>query len=53
MIKLLPVNNSEPAKTTKLKAPPKEIPIMILVAADPAAVSNPPIVKISIIAIPT
>ena len=51
--KLLPVNNSDPAITTKLKAPPKAIPITILVAGEPADDNNPPIVNISIIAIPT
>ena len=51
--KLFPVNNSDPAKITRLKATPNDNPITIFVAGELAELSNPPIVKINIIPNPT
>ncbi|MPN62338.1 hypothetical protein SDC9_210085 [bioreactor metagenome] len=53
MTMLFPVNNSDPAIITRLNAIPNEAPIKTLVAGEFAALKIPPIVKISIIPIPT
>src|SRR5262249_48416241 len=51
--RLLPVNNSEPAKTTMVSAPPKQTPIANRTTPGEPVDNVPPMVKISTIAAPT
>src|SRR3954471_5697598 len=51
--KLLPVKSSEPAKTTKVSAPPKQTPMTSRTTAGMSFDSVPPTVKISTMQIPT
>src|SRR5438874_1649516 len=51
--RLLPVTNSEPAKITIVRAPPKQTPITTRSVPGAAFAISPPIVKIRTIAAPT
>ena len=51
--RLLPVNNSDPAKMTMVSAPPKQTPMTGFTSAGKSFDSAPPMVKISTIAAPT
>jgi hypothetical protein len=48
-MRLLPVNNSDPAKITSVKAIPNDTPITSLTTGDPAAANGPPTLKINAI----
>jgi len=50
---LLPVNSSEPAKMTSVRATPNEAPITAFTAPDPAAWSGAPMQKIRTMPRPT
>src|SRR5206468_12262357 len=47
------VNNSEPAKMTRVSAIPKEAPITVFVAADPLACKGAPMAKMRTMPRPT
>ena len=51
--RLLPVNSSEPAKMTMVRAPPKQMPMVIFTSPGESLESVPPMVKMSTIAAPT
>src|SRR5262249_35570882 len=51
--RLLPVNSSDPAKTTIVNAPPKQTPIMRRTTLRDSLASEPPTVKIRKMAAPT
>ena len=53
MTRLLPVNSSEPAKMTRVRATPNEAPMTALVAPEPAACSGAPMAKMSTMPRPT
>ena len=52
-IMLFPVNNSDPAKITNVRAIPKDTPITSLTIGDPTAASGPPRLKINAMPNPT
>ena len=53
MVRLLPVNSSDPAKITSVSATPKEAPITVLVAGEPAPASGAPMAKMRTMPKPT